>query len=352
MITTEYQSSMRVAFSPSLRIVAGLILAALLSVAGYDAFVRTSRSPRAMLERADELSWLNSWIAAAPIYREAEAEFGRRGDSGRALYARVSQIPAQSESSTRSPDQIAVLRNDLDLPDARDPETRLRILTILGMLETNYDAEMARETWVKVRSLALAQHHLLLASRAVGEEGIAAFLLGDIATARKDVGQAWLVAKFADPGARIRYASMYGTGLVELHKFKEANVPLDEAIRVAVSTRNAAYPSIAVDAKIEALSGTGRNAEALALANDAMQKGCVTSSRRAFVRALSSARAGLRGDERLESSGFGPPRCCGLCETTVVLAWRYSSRRLFSGSIPAHRRHTFGTDGGERSHRC
>jgi hypothetical protein len=42
-----------------------------------------------------------------------------------------------------------------------------------------------------------------------------------------------MIAKAADPGAHIRYASMYGTGLVELHKYKEALGPLDEAIKVA-----------------------------------------------------------------------------------------------------------------------
>ena len=31
--------------------------------------------------------------------------------------------------------------------EGKDPETRLRILTILGMLEVNYDAAMARQTW-------------------------------------------------------------------------------------------------------------------------------------------------------------------------------------------------------------
>lgn len=81
-----------------------------------------------------------------------------------------------------------------------------------------------------------------------------------------------MVAKIADPGARIRYASMYGAALVELHKYKEALGPLDEAIRVAAKTRGAAYPSIAIDAKIEALSGLGRNQEALALAAQEMQK--------------------------------------------------------------------------------
>lgn len=263
---------MRIVFSPSLRIAAGLLLCALLSIVGYQVFLRTSQSPEALLKRADDLSWLNSWIRAEPLYRQAELEFLKRHDLSKALYARVSQVPAQSESSSSIPSQIAMLRHDLEAPEARDPETRLRILTILGMLETNYDAGMARETWSETESLAIQRHHYLLASRAVGEQGIAAFLLGDIATAKKDVEKAWMVAKVADPAAHIRYASVYGTGLVELHRYKEAIGPLDEAIKVATKTRGAAYPSMAIDAKIEALSGIGQNDKALALAADALQK--------------------------------------------------------------------------------
>ncbi len=265
------RSAMRIASSPTLRIATGLLLAVLLSVVGYQVVRRlNSHRPEALLKRADEMSWLNSWIAAEPLYRKAEIEFEQRRQPSRALYARVSQMPAHSESSTSIPSQIALLRHDLDLPEARDPETRLRILTILGMLEANYDAAMAHQTWAEVESLAIRQHHLLLASRAVGEQGFAAFLLGDIATAKKDVLRAWTVAKIADPAAHIRYASMYGAGLLELHKYKEALGPLDEAIRVAAKTPGAAYPSIAIDAKIEALSGLGRNQEALALAAQEM----------------------------------------------------------------------------------
>lgn len=263
---------MRLALPPSLRIASGLLLAALLSIVGYQVFLRISHSPEALLKRADDLSWLNSWIAAAPLYHQAELEFVQEGNASRALYAHVSQVLAQSESSRTIPSQIAELRGDLNRPEAREQETRLRILTILGMLETNYDAGMARDTWSQVESMSMQRNHYLLASRAVGEQGIAAFLLGDMATAKKDVEKAWMVAKVADPAAHVRYASMYGTGLVELHKYKEAIGPLDEAINVAGKARNAAYPSIAIDAKIEALSGVGENDQALALAADAMSK--------------------------------------------------------------------------------
>ena len=263
---------MRIA-PPTFRIGFGLLLAALLSVVGYQVFRRSSfYAPDALLQQADEKSWLNSWIEAEPLYRQAEQEFIQRHQLSKALYARVSQMPAHSESSTSIPSQIALLRKDLDLPEARDPETRLRILTILGMLEVNYDSGMARQTWAQVKTLANRQHHYLLAARAMGEQGVAAFLLGDIATAKKNVVKAWTIAKVADPGAHIRYASLYGAGLVEMHKYQEALGPLDEAIKVAGKTRGAAYPTIAVNAKIDALSGLGKNQEALALAAEELRR--------------------------------------------------------------------------------
>ncbi len=272
-LTRSQWGYMRIASSPAVRITAGVLVAVSLGAVGYRTVRRRKPdSPEALLERADKMSWLNSWIAAAPLYRQAESQFTQEHRPSKALYARVSQMPAHSESTTTLPSQIATLRHDLKLPEAHDPETRLRILTILGMLEVNYDSGMARDTWTQVETLAVRQHHFLLASRAIGEQGISAFLLGDIATAKRDVVKAWTVAKVADPAAQVRYASIYGTGLVELHKYKEALGPLNEAIRVAAKTRGVAYPSIAITAKIEALSGLGNNKEALALAASEMQK--------------------------------------------------------------------------------
>ncbi len=57
-------------------------------------------------------------------------------------------MPAHSESATGVPVQIALLRSDLTLPEAHDPETWLRVLTILGMLEVNYDSGMARRAGI------------------------------------------------------------------------------------------------------------------------------------------------------------------------------------------------------------
>jgi tetratricopeptide (TPR) repeat protein len=135
------------------------------------------------------------------------------------------------------------------------------------MLETNYDAGQARSTWEEVKALALKQRHFELASRAEGEQGIAAFILGDTDTAKKQVVRAWGLSKVEhDPAATVRYASVFGAGLVQLHRYKEALTPLDQAIKIAESNPALAYPTIAVYAKIDALAGLKQYDSALALA--------------------------------------------------------------------------------------
>ena len=230
-----------------------------------------SNDPESLVHRADELAWNNRWIEAEPLYHRAEMFFVRHGKASKALYAQVSQIPPNAEASSL-PATIWTLTQDLQRPEATDPETRLRILVILGMTEINYDAGSAHKTWVKVEQLARQQHHYLLASRAVGEQGISAFILGDTSTAKRQVVTAWVLAKaLHDPAARVRYPSVYGAGLVELHRYKEALNPLDEAVKTAASNPEIGYPNIAVNAKVDAFRGLHQYGDALALANDALK---------------------------------------------------------------------------------
>jgi CHAT domain-containing protein/tetratricopeptide (TPR) repeat protein len=229
-------------------------------------------NPDWLLRQADDDAWRNEWIAATPIYRKAELLYEQRHEPQKALYARASQVIATSELASFS-SQIANLTEELRLPAAQDAETRIRILTIRGMLETNYDAGLAKQTWTEVGELARNQNHYMLAARAMGEVGIADFLLGDISMAQKKVFGAYEIAKYlGDPGARVRYASVYGAGLVELKKYQQALKPLDEAIRVTETTKGLAYPSIATASKIQALGGLGRYTEAFNLANDALAR--------------------------------------------------------------------------------
>ena len=228
-------------------------------------------SSAGLLERADELAWGNEWAEAQPLYAKAEQLFDAQHQPSKALYAQVSQVPPNESISV--PGTILRLTEDLRRPEAQDEETRLRILTIRGMLQTNYDAAQARATWQQVGELAVKRHHYELATRAVGEQGIAAFFLGDVDTAEKQVVRAWSLSKVErDPAATVRYASVFGAGLVQIRRFKEAMTPLNQAIDIARTTKGVAYPTIAVYTKIEALAGLHQYDEALALANQSLAR--------------------------------------------------------------------------------
>ena len=128
-----------------------------------------------LLFRADTLAWNDRWEEAAPLYQRAESLFRAQGNQAKALYAAVSQIPPNQ--SVDIPATIWSLTADLVQPGASDPETRLRILTVRGIIQTNQDAAQAHATWEEVEKLARKLHHYELATRAIGEQGIASLFL-------------------------------------------------------------------------------------------------------------------------------------------------------------------------------
>jgi CHAT domain-containing protein len=235
-------------------------------------YLQRRDSAEEILRKADNLSWNNQWMEATPLYAQAERLFEKENRPSAALYAHVSQFIPRAESEPLPPLLLELQRAE-SLPGAEFPDTRLRILVIKGMIETNYDASMARTTWQQVEKMARDQGHYLLMARAMGEQGIAAFLLGDFSSAKKLVLRAWFTAKiFHDPAAHVRYASVYGAGLVELQRYDEALQALDEAINTAARSRGVAYPSIAINSKIDALRGLHRYQDALALADAAIRR--------------------------------------------------------------------------------
>lgn len=224
-----------------------------------------------LLFRADTLAWNDRWEEAVPLYLRAEALFRTQGNQAKALYAAVSQIPPNQ--SVDIPATIWSLTADLAQPGASDPETRLRILTVRGILQTNQDAAQAHATWEEVEQLARKLNHYELATRAIGEQGIAAFILGDALTAKKQVVFAWTFATpELDPAARIRYASAFGAGLVAVGRYSEAMTPLNEAVKIAEAHSEVAYPTLAISTKIDALVGLRRYKEALQLTNDSLSR--------------------------------------------------------------------------------
>ena len=228
-------------------------------------------SAAGLLDKADTLSWANRWAEARPIYAKAADLFVTLHQPAKALYATVSEIPA--DESTSAATNILRLTQALKTPEGQNPITKLRILTIRGMLETNYDAGEALATWREVERLALSERAFMLATRAGGEQGIAAFILGDTQTAKTQVVKAWGLSQVEhDSAATVRYASIYGAGLVQVHRYKEALNPLDKAIALANSNPHIAYPTIAVYAKIDALAGLHEYDQALQLANTSLER--------------------------------------------------------------------------------
>jgi hypothetical protein len=95
---------MRVASSPTLRIAAGLLLAALLSIVGYKVFRRSiSHGPEALPERADDPSWLASLIYAQPMDLPTLQNLIKPHPSSRALPAIASRVPARFEILISTP---------------------------------------------------------------------------------------------------------------------------------------------------------------------------------------------------------------------------------------------------------
>ncbi len=228
-------------------------------------------SAQGLLDRADALAWNSRWAEAQPIYAKAQQLFEIQRQPSKALYAAISQLPPDESVSLRR--NILRVREALQLPAAQDPETKLRLLTILGGFEIDYDAAQARATWQEVERLALKQGHLAQATRAVGDQGIAAFILGDTETAKDQVTKAWGLSKVErDPAATVRYASVFGVGLVQVRRYKEALTPLNEAIRLAALHPEIASPTIAIYGKIDALEGLHEYDAALRLANESMAR--------------------------------------------------------------------------------
>ncbi len=259
------------------RFAATCVIAAVVVSAAYFLAIMPHRSfaapesAQGLLDKAETLSWGNRWPDAKPFYERAALLFSKQNERSKAVYATVSEIPADETVSAAT--YILSLTTDLQKPEAQEPKTRLRILTILGMVETNYNAALALPTWKEVQHLALEQGHLMLASRAQGEQGIAAYILGDKALAKNLTIKAWMLAKAEhDPAATVRYASLYGAGLVDMGQYKQAFTPLNDALRLAQETPSVAYPTIAVAAKIEALVGLHQYDQGLQLANASIQR--------------------------------------------------------------------------------
>lgn len=321
----------------------GLALAYGIAITPHPSFA-PPHSAQNLLDHADALSWDNRWADAKPIYDESAILFRKQGQPSKALYAEVSEMPA--DESTSAAANILRLTRALNTPSGQEPATKLRLLTIRGMLEINYDAGQALATWREVEQLAIQQHALMLATRAGGEQGIAAFVLGDTETAKNKVIKAWGLSQVEhDVAATVRYASIYGVGLVQIHRYKEALTPLDKAISIAANNPKIAYPTIAVYGKIDALAGLHQYQEALQLANESLKRLEGTSYDGRKTQVLISRASIERQQENLDSATADYRQAVaisqrienyrGMVDAGGGLALAYQQHRDLAEALPA-----------------
>src|SRR4051812_17085208 len=83
-----------------------------------------------VMKEADELFWLDNWVAARPLFLTAEETARRTGNMRDALYARVSRLRADAERESYS-QVLESLRADERNPLlAADPMIRLRYYVV------------------------------------------------------------------------------------------------------------------------------------------------------------------------------------------------------------------------------
>jgi CHAT domain-containing protein len=231
-----------------------------------------SNDPRELLQDADYLFWLNNSLEAQPFYARAEQLFETRGDRRNAFYARVSQIPAETESRNLAELSQELMKNLREPSLQHDPYLRLRLLVVKGEVDLDLDTLSARPVWQQVESLATSLGEYSLASRASGELGILAFLDGKGEEAKSRVGKALLYAKVVkDIGAEIRYLAMIGQGFVEVGRSEDGLKYLDAALQKAAKNPDVGFPKLAVIGKVSALTALGRYDEARSLLRQGLE---------------------------------------------------------------------------------
>jgi hypothetical protein len=96
---------MRIHFPPTTRIASGLLLAVLLSIAGYRVMRQWNpRDPETLLRPADKMSWLNNWIRAERFHWQTKLQYIQSHRLSMALCTIVGQLPKHTDSSNAIPD--------------------------------------------------------------------------------------------------------------------------------------------------------------------------------------------------------------------------------------------------------
>jgi CHAT domain-containing protein len=240
-------------------------------VFGQSAFGQPGEAER-LLGDGDKLAWFKNWQAAEPFFEKAEILFRQRGDKRNELYARISRMRGQLPSRGLF-ETSTYLASVLDDPLTQsDPHLRLRCLTVKGDVDLDFDTALATRDWAEVLSIARGLEDAAWINRANGELGIISFVQGDYRTGTvKVMGALSQAKKLNDVGAQIRYLTLIGEGLIQLHRYDQAIAMFDQALAVAQSIPELGQPVMPYAGKAEALAALGRTAEAKKLLENVLE---------------------------------------------------------------------------------
>jgi CHAT domain-containing protein/tetratricopeptide (TPR) repeat protein len=227
--------------------------------------------PKQLLAAAERLADLYNWYDAQPLYAGAEKGFALLGDDRNAMFARVSRLRGEMQIrafSTLVNDVDSILETDVA---KRDKALQLRCLIVRGDVDLEIDTPAAQEDWAAALSVASDLGDRKWQSRARGELGMIAFILGDTGTALSQVTQALVTANATgDIGAQIRYYSAIATGLHLSAEYEQAIKYFDLALGIASKHPETGFQYISIWGKASALLQLGRVDEADRLIQEAL----------------------------------------------------------------------------------
>jgi tetratricopeptide (TPR) repeat protein len=227
--------------------------------------------PGQLLAQAEQLADVYNWYDAQPLYAEAENGFNLVGDKRNALFARVSRLRGEMQvrALLQLVDEIdSILATDIA---KGDKALQLRCLIVRGDVDLEIDAPAAQDDWAAALALATELGDRKWQSRAQGELGMIAFILGDTGTALSQVTQALVAANnTGDIGAQIRYYAAIATGLDLSADYLQAIRYFDLALGIAAKHKETGFQYISIWGKAKALLELGRVDDADGLIQEAL----------------------------------------------------------------------------------
>ena len=215
-------------------------------------FAAANENATASLQRADYYADLYNWAEARPLY--LAADLGLRRGSPEQIHAHVGYLRATME--TRSlPELSNYLMAELQSPViASNSRLRLWCLGIKGDVDGEMDSPSARADWEEAYKISVQLGDNKWQYRSQAEAGFHAYLLGDIATGRRNVAGGLVAAhENQDVGAEIRYLSAIGTGLEWNRSYAGALSYFKQAFDLAQHHPDSGYPFLTVAREVETL---------------------------------------------------------------------------------------------------